>query len=171
MQKVPPPPDGSPMLSNRHALGAALVALWQRNWGQHSSEQATQPLCGQSTLEALGWGVCGAESSGQHSTTASHTRTHTQTHGGGRKKKRERDRAGFPQGRAESYTMFSWYNMMKVNWNTLCRTATERDVASAMISFKHEGVWGFFVRALKPIMSTGVVGDTVTMQPSIDYVT
>lgn len=75
---------------------------------------------------ALGQEVCATESLRQHSSSASpfllQTHTHTRTRTQADWEKRQ---AGFPQGRAESYTMFSWYNMMKVNWNTLCWTATE----------------------------------------------
>lgn len=64
---------------------------------------------------------------------ARHARAHTNM-------RPEKRQAGVPQGRAESDTMYSWYDMMKVNWNTLCRTARRRDTASLMIFFKHEEV-------------------------------
>lgn len=88
---------------------------------------ATVGLYGQSMLEALEQGD--HESSGQCSTTRARAHKHA-----------VREKAGVPQGRAESDTMFSWYDMMKVNWNTLCRTARRRDTASPMIFFKHEEV-------------------------------
>lgn len=97
--------------------------------GSHSSKTATQPRCGQSTLEALERGARNAESSGRRRATRARANT-----------RREKRRAGVPQGRAESDTMFSWYDMMKVNWNILCRTAGRRDIASPMIFFKHEEV-------------------------------
>lgn len=62
---------------------------------------------------------------------------HAHAHTNMRQEKRQ---AGVPQGRAESDTMFSWYDMMKVNWNTLCRTARQRDIVSPMIFFRHEEV-------------------------------
>lgn len=48
-----------------------------------------------------------------------HTQTHAQIHRE-RKERLVSHRAG-----PESDTMFSWYNMMKVNWNALSWTATE----------------------------------------------
>lgn len=108
---------GSTVQHNTHMLkGVALVAFcW---WIGAAFIRAN--LGGQSMLEVLQ----DREFVSLEARDTAHQKkkikiTHTHMNGA-----RERQ-PGFPQGRAESYTMFSWYNMMKVNWNTLCWTVTE----------------------------------------------
>lgn len=108
-----------------------MVGFWSSLWVAFIEGGHTAPLW---PIHAVGPGT---ESSRRSRLGTAEPDTHARAHTNMRREKRQ---AGVPQGRAESDTMFSWYDTMKVNWNTLCRTARQRDIVSPMIFFKHEEV-------------------------------